>query len=267
MGAGLMEWLRWYHGTTTDPKWRMIAKRTGQPVAVVVAVWAHMMETAGQATERGTLDGWRDDVTAALLDMEEADVRSIREAMRGLTIDGETLPAWAKRQPKREDGSAERARRWRESKKEERTQPNATERAGTPEERRVEKRTDLKETVSNETGADAPQDEYTDPAYRADVAGHVRSWWPRGKEPKPGAMKTELDVARNLAKRAGRRLAVEAIRCAPDVVPGIQSLKVFVADGTGPQRWELALQRARDQAEREVGALDLPLLRAIGGGP
>ena len=39
-------WLRWHIGTWNDPKWRLIAKRSGQPVAVVVAVWAAMLERA-----------------------------------------------------------------------------------------------------------------------------------------------------------------------------------------------------------------------------
>lgn len=32
-----MEWLSWHHGTTVDPKFRLIVKRCGHPVAFVVA--------------------------------------------------------------------------------------------------------------------------------------------------------------------------------------------------------------------------------------
>ena len=41
-----MEWFRWFEGSTTDPKFAVVARRSGQPVAFVIAVWAQILERA-----------------------------------------------------------------------------------------------------------------------------------------------------------------------------------------------------------------------------
>lgn len=105
-----MDWLRWHHGTVTDPKWRLIAMDAKAKVGEVVAVWACMLEHASQAESRGTLKGWRDKAYAMLLDMKPDTVTKIRENMQGLVLDGETLTAWDRRQP----SSTERVRKHRE---------------------------------------------------------------------------------------------------------------------------------------------------------
>ena len=146
-----MNWLRWYHGTVTDPKWRVIAKRAGCTVADVIAVWATMLEAASQrtqpnATERGELFGWCAEDVSALLDIDEAQIEKIQAAMQGKVLDGKKLTGWSRRQPKREDGSADRAKAWREKKKlvaEARSESsekdeNATERNRTQPNARVE---------------------------------------------------------------------------------------------------------------------------------
>jgi hypothetical protein len=159
----MMEWLRWYQGTATDPKWRVVAIESGQPVAVVLAVWAMMLERAAQSDERGTIDGWSDRVAGAALDVPGDAVTAVRSAMQCLVLDGDRITGWEKRQPKREDGSAERAKAWRDRKKNateptdpdkngKRTHANANERTRTLEEIRGEERTTTA-TVSNETGA------------------------------------------------------------------------------------------------------------------
>jgi hypothetical protein len=117
------DWFRWHHGTCSDPKWRVVAARAShtmsRPVTVsnVLAVWACMTECASQATPRGTLAGWCDEDVAAGLDLEEAEVQAIYQAMQGKTLDGNRLMAWEKRQParEREDPTAtDRKRRQRE---------------------------------------------------------------------------------------------------------------------------------------------------------
>lgn len=124
-----MNWVRLWHDMPTDPKWRVIAKRSGRPLTEVLAVFTLMLTNAGaNATERGTLDNWSDEDVAAALDMEAEHVTAIRGAMQGKTLDGEKLTGWKKRQPNREDGSAERAKAWRERN---RTQPNAEKRPDT----------------------------------------------------------------------------------------------------------------------------------------
>jgi hypothetical protein len=121
-----MSWVRLWSDMPTDPKWRVIAKRANRPLAEVMSVFVLMMTNAGaNATERGELCNWSDEDAAAALDIEPSAVTAIREAMQGKTLEGEKLTGWEKRQPKREDGSAERAKAWRERN---RTQPNAPKR-------------------------------------------------------------------------------------------------------------------------------------------
>lgn len=125
----MTSWVRLWSDMPTDPKWRVIARKAGRPISEVIAVFVHMMTNAGaNASERGELENWSDEDIAASLDLETDAVEAIRSAMQGKTLDGVKLTGWEKRQPKREDGSAERAKAWRERK---RTQPNAEERPDT----------------------------------------------------------------------------------------------------------------------------------------
>lgn len=101
-----------------DHKWIVIAKRAGvQPVIVSAIFWA-LLDYASQQDERGSVAGFDVETYAIWAGMDEADVLSVLDAMRakGVITDGETLSAWDKRQPKREDDSKERVRRHRDSK-------------------------------------------------------------------------------------------------------------------------------------------------------
>lgn len=110
-------WVRLWHDMPTDPKWRTIARRARQTIPNVMSVYLHMMINASNATERGTLENWNDEDVASALDLETEDVAAIREAMQGRVLEGNRLTGWEKRQPAREDGSAERAKAWREARK------------------------------------------------------------------------------------------------------------------------------------------------------
>lgn len=128
----------------TDPKFRVIAKRSGRPVAEVLAVFTAMLVNASaNEAERGTLRGWCHEDIAASLDMETEHAESIYVAMQGKILDGDTLTGWDRRQPKREreDDSADRVAAHRERKKNV-TPCNAIEDRVTPcnalEERREE---------------------------------------------------------------------------------------------------------------------------------
>ena len=113
----------------TDPKWRVIARKSGQRVGDVIAVFNFLMVSASaNADERGRTQNVVCEDLAAALDLSESDVEAIITAMTGkvITEDG-YLTGWEKRQPKREDSSAERAKAWRDERK--RTQANAQERA------------------------------------------------------------------------------------------------------------------------------------------
>jgi hypothetical protein len=126
----MSQWVRLWEDMPTDPKWRVIAKRSGRSISEVMAVFNFMMTNAGaNATERGKLKSWEDDDVAAALDIESENVVAIREAMQGKVLDGDSLKGWERRQPKREDNAAERAKAWREAKKE--AAANASERTET----------------------------------------------------------------------------------------------------------------------------------------
>jgi hypothetical protein len=101
----------------TDPKWRSIARKSGRPISGTISVFIFMMRNAGEGSEndenRGSLRGWVDEDIAASLDIEADHVHAIRDAMQGKVLDGDRLSGWSRRQPKREDGSAERSKKWR----------------------------------------------------------------------------------------------------------------------------------------------------------
>lgn len=116
-----VHWFRWHHGTVSDPKWRVVARKASHAlsrtvtVANVISVWAAMLECASQANPRGELIGWSDEDVAAGLDLDEDEVRVIREAMQEKTLQATAVIAWNARQPRREDPSAaERKQRQRE---------------------------------------------------------------------------------------------------------------------------------------------------------
>lgn len=116
----MTNWVRLWEDMPTDPKWRVIARRAGQSVGNVMAVFNFMMVNAGaNETDRGTLRNWEDEDVASALDVDAAVVIAIREAMQGKVLDGDRLKGWEKRQPKREreDNSAERMRSLRERRR------------------------------------------------------------------------------------------------------------------------------------------------------
>jgi|688.fasta_scaffold310811_2 hypothetical protein len=115
----MTKWVRLWSDMPTDPKWRVIARKSGRPISEVMAVFMFMMTNAGESSDRGTLSNWDDEDIGAALDLDGDHVRSIREAMQGKTLEGDRLSGWEKRQPEREDQSNERVRRFRERKAEE----------------------------------------------------------------------------------------------------------------------------------------------------
>lgn len=124
----MTDWVRLWHDMPTDPKWRTIARKSGQRVGDVIAVFNFVIcNASGNATERGKLKNFDCDDVASALDLQESDVAAIMDAMRGKVIDDDgKLTGWEKRQPKREDSTAfQRKQEWKER------QRNAMERSGT----------------------------------------------------------------------------------------------------------------------------------------
>lgn len=115
-------WVRLWREMPTDPKWRVVAKRSGRPLAEVIALFPLMM---AMADDDGAFS-WSPDVAAAALDIDPEHASAIHAAMQGLVLDGSRMLGWAKRQPKREDSSTDRVREFRRRKRDE-THGNAGE--------------------------------------------------------------------------------------------------------------------------------------------
>ena len=128
----MTDWLRLWHDMPTDPKWRVVARKSGQPLACVIAVFNLLLVNAStNASQRGTLSNWDDEDAAAALDMDPEAVAAIVSAMQGKVIEGSRLSGWERRQPKREDGTAAaRKEAWKERQT---GAQNAPERTGTQE--------------------------------------------------------------------------------------------------------------------------------------
>lgn len=127
-----MEWFRVYHGMVSDDKWSLIARKSGQPRAFVVAVWAMLLEIASQDEDRGSVEAFDPEVADALFDMPDGAAQAIFDALcsgKNPRIAGGCILSWEKRQPQREredSSSAERVRRHRDRKRLE-TAGNASE--------------------------------------------------------------------------------------------------------------------------------------------
>ncbi|WP_447908164.1 hypothetical protein [Serratia fonticola] len=175
-------WLRLWHDMPNDPKWRTIAKVSGQPIALVQAVFLQLLVSASQnpvTDETGVtlhiVTVTNEDISSAL-DVTEGDVASVTSAMQGRVLNGNTISGWNKRQANysaaRNNGKpaksgAQRVREHRERRKqkelEERnvTVGNVTETLGndvTPQIREEEIREEVKEeTKTLLSGAEKKQ--------------------------------------------------------------------------------------------------------------
>ncbi|EOL5366751.1 DnaT-like ssDNA-binding domain-containing protein [Escherichia coli] len=125
-------WLRLWHDMPNDPKWRTIARVSGQPIATVMAVYIHLLVSASRnvttchgVSLRGHIDVTTEDLASAL-DVTEEVIDSILQAMQGRVLDGDLITGWEKRQVAKEDNGnvsqtakspAERKRAQREREK------------------------------------------------------------------------------------------------------------------------------------------------------
>lgn len=116
-----MDWFRWHHGTVTDPKFQLIARKASSSVAEVVAVWAVILEEASMCEARGALGQFDFESIDCALGMDDGKAKAIHDLMaeRGLLdLENGVVAKWNKRQPKREDDTAaERKRQQREREK------------------------------------------------------------------------------------------------------------------------------------------------------
>lgn len=112
-----MDWVRLWHDMPNDPKWRLIARKSGCSIPEVISVYLHMLVNASESEPRGELTGWDDELVGIALDIDPDSVTAIRYAMEDRVINNDVLTGWDKRQPKRNDDSTDRVRKHRQKKK------------------------------------------------------------------------------------------------------------------------------------------------------
>ena len=110
-----MDWFRWHHGSVTDPKFQLVARKTKSRVADVIAVWAFILESASQSDDRGAHGDLDFESIDCALGLADGQALAIHTAMidRAMVTDDGRVAAWEKRQPKREredDNSTERSK-------------------------------------------------------------------------------------------------------------------------------------------------------------
>lgn len=107
----MTDWFRSWHGAPTDSKWLAIAKRANvAPGMVSAIVWA-LLDHASSAVDRGLVSTFDFETYAIFSGFDEQAVRAVYAALeaKGVIVDGK-LSQWEKRQPRREDNSAERVK-------------------------------------------------------------------------------------------------------------------------------------------------------------
>ena len=119
-----MNWFKAHHGISTNPKWRLIAARSGKPVSAVVCVWLYILDRASQADERGSIDGLDPELVDMVYEFEAGTAEAIMKAFvsKGLIEDGR-VAAWDRHQAlpadeRRPMTSTERSRKFRAARKE-----------------------------------------------------------------------------------------------------------------------------------------------------
>lgn len=124
------QWLRLWHDMPTDPKWRTIARVSGQSIALVQAVYLHLLVDASRNVTRGHVTVTTEDLASAL-DVTDEQIAAVLSAMEGRVIEGQVITGWDRRQPKREDagspetGAKSAAQRKREQRQREREEAGA----------------------------------------------------------------------------------------------------------------------------------------------
>lgn len=130
-----MDWFRFYHGTPTDPKLTMIAKKLNIRRCEMTAFWECLLDHASQHAPRGFVGNIDLELISFTQDIPVETLLTLQNALteKGVIVDG-CLASWEKRQPKREDNSGERVKAHRLKNKDsddDVTQCNAVKRSVT----------------------------------------------------------------------------------------------------------------------------------------
>ena len=114
-------WVRLWHDMPTDPKWRTIARKSGQRIGDVIAVFTFLLvDASANENERGTISAFDPEDVGTALDLDADAVTAIMEVMQGKVLDGDRLHGWDKRQAKREREDTNSTQRVREFRKRQR---------------------------------------------------------------------------------------------------------------------------------------------------
>ena len=161
-----IDWFRLWHDMPNDPKWRTVARVSGQPISLVLSVALHLMVDASRNVTRGHVTVTAEDVASAL-DVTDDAVDAIFKAMQGRVLEGDRLSGWEKRQPKREDAgnpetgaksAAERKQAQRERERLARESGGNSDGHDASRDVTLDKDTDKdKEKNQKTVGADAPE--------------------------------------------------------------------------------------------------------------
>ncbi len=121
MASGI-DWFRWHHGSVTDPKFALVARKAKTSLPDVLAVWAYLLEAASASENRGTFGHIDVEAVDFLFGFPDGPSRTgdiLRAMVERQLIGAYDITNWDKRQSKRErldDDSADRSRRYRERK-------------------------------------------------------------------------------------------------------------------------------------------------------
>lgn len=94
--------VRLYHDMPNDPKWRTIARLSGQSISVVQAVYLQLLVDASRNVTRGHVTVTVEDIASALGETE-ASIEAVIDAMESRVVTGSKLTGWDKRNPETED--------------------------------------------------------------------------------------------------------------------------------------------------------------------
>jgi hypothetical protein len=203
--AGGIDWFRWHHGSVTDPKFQLIARKANARLGDVITVWAFVLEKASADADRGTIGELDFETLDFLLGAEEGTAARILDAMtaRGLIV-GSRIAKWEDRQPKRErdgDSSTERVRAFRQRQQElgnaSETPRNASEAKETS--REEERRGELSSSLRSEEA----RKRATTPECPEDVSKQTwADWLQLRRQKKAPVTETVLQGARSEAEKA-----------------------------------------------------------------
>lgn len=278
-----MDWFRWHHGSVTDPKFQLVARRAGASLPDVLAVWAYVLEAASQAEERGVFGEIDAEALDCLFNFPATETRTanILKAMkdRGL-IDEFHVIAWHKRQPKRErEDNTANERKQRQRDKEARavttevTPSHATSHQKTPrgEESREEETSSLRsEDASARVGeickamraAGLADVSPSHPKLLALLAAGITAGELVDAAIEAVKRKKPFSYALSVAEGRRRDSAVEALPSADKPPPDPDSQPAIEAEGerlglgrwTQTEQWPAYLAKVRKAQAAERGA-------------